>query len=66
LAITTGSFPSITATHEFVVPKSIPMTFAMTSSSQEMNAHTAHRVGTELEGVIAICVPSQVIPHNIM
>ena len=25
LGITTGSFPSITATHEFVVPKSIPI-----------------------------------------
>ena len=25
--ITTGSFPSITATHEFVVPKSIPIIF---------------------------------------
>src|SRR6266567_3578917 len=25
LAITTGSLPSITATHEFVVPKSIPI-----------------------------------------
>ena len=24
--ITTGSFPSITETHEFVVPKSIPIT----------------------------------------
>jgi hypothetical protein len=33
LAITTGSPPSITATHEFVVPKSIPMTVAMTASS---------------------------------
>jgi len=28
-AITTGSFPSITATTEFVVPKSIPMIFAV-------------------------------------
>ena len=27
LAITTGSFPSITDTHEFVVPKSIPIIF---------------------------------------
>ena len=25
--ITTGSFPSITETHEFVVPKSIPIIF---------------------------------------
>ena len=25
LGITTGSFPSITETHEFVVPKSIPI-----------------------------------------
>jgi hypothetical protein len=25
--ITTGSFPSITATHEFVVPRSIPIIF---------------------------------------
>ena len=29
LAITTGSPPSITATHELVVPKSIPITFPM-------------------------------------
>ena len=28
-AMTTGSPPSITATHEFVVPKSIPITFAI-------------------------------------
>jgi hypothetical protein len=27
LGMTTGSLPSITATHEFVVPKSIPMIF---------------------------------------
>jgi hypothetical protein len=27
LGITTGSLPSITATHEFVVPKSIPIIF---------------------------------------
>src|SRR5690554_1273227 len=27
LGITTGSFPSITDTHEFVVPKSIPIIF---------------------------------------
>jgi hypothetical protein len=27
LGITTGSFPSITATHELVVPKSIPIIF---------------------------------------
>jgi hypothetical protein len=27
LAITTGSFPSMTATQEFVVPKSIPIIF---------------------------------------
>jgi hypothetical protein len=32
LAITTGSPPSITATHEFVVPKSIPITFDMAAS----------------------------------
>jgi hypothetical protein len=30
LAITTGSLPSITATQEFVVPKSIPIIFPMT------------------------------------
>ena len=29
LAITTGSFPSITETQEFVVPKSIPIIFPM-------------------------------------
>jgi hypothetical protein len=29
LAITTGSLPSITATQEFVVPKSIPIIFDM-------------------------------------
>ena len=29
LGITTGSFPSITDTHEFVVPKSIPIIFAI-------------------------------------
>ena len=29
LGITTGSLPSITATHEFVVPKSIPIIFPM-------------------------------------
>ena len=28
-AITTGSFPSMTETHEFVVPKSIPIIFPM-------------------------------------
>ena len=28
-AITTASFPSITATHELVVPKSIPIIFPM-------------------------------------
>jgi len=28
-AITTGSLPSITETHEFVVPKSIPIIFPM-------------------------------------
>lgn len=33
LAITTGSPPSITATHEFVVPKSIPIIFPMIYSS---------------------------------
>jgi hypothetical protein len=27
LGITTGSFPSITETHEFVVPRSIPIIF---------------------------------------
>jgi hypothetical protein len=27
LGMTTGSLPSITATHEFVVPKSIPIIF---------------------------------------
>jgi len=27
LAMTTGSFPSITETHEFVVPRSIPIIF---------------------------------------
>jgi hypothetical protein len=32
LGITTGSFPSITATHEFVVPKSIPIIFPMMNS----------------------------------
>jgi hypothetical protein len=30
LLITVGSPPSSTATHEFVVPKSIPITFPMT------------------------------------
>jgi hypothetical protein len=29
LAITTGSLPSMTATHELVVPKSIPIIFPM-------------------------------------
>ncbi|MGK0138492.1 MAG: hypothetical protein ACI9DJ_001948, partial [Algoriphagus sp.] len=29
LAMTTGSLPSITATQEFVVPKSIPIIFPM-------------------------------------
>ena len=29
LGITTGSLPSITDTHEFVVPKSIPIIFPM-------------------------------------
>lgn len=33
LAITTGSPPSRTATHEFVVPKSIPITFPILFSS---------------------------------
>jgi len=32
LAITTGSLPSITATHELVVPKSIPIIFPMICS----------------------------------
>jgi hypothetical protein len=32
LGITTGSPPSKTATHEFVVPKSIPITFPILSS----------------------------------
>ena len=31
LGMTTGSPPSITATHEFVVPRSIPITLPMTS-----------------------------------
>ncbi len=31
--MTTASFPSITATTEFVVPRSIPMIFAMVSCS---------------------------------
>ena len=31
--ITTGSPPSITATHEFVVPKSIPIIFPILKSS---------------------------------
>src|ERR1051325_2079982 len=31
-SITFGDFPSITATHEFVVPRSIPMTFPMVST----------------------------------
>src|SRR5690242_12394825 len=35
-SITFAALPSMTATHEFVVPKSIPITFAMaTSSSQQ-------------------------------
>ena len=33
LVITVGSPPSITATTEFVVPKSIPITFAILNSS---------------------------------
>ena len=33
-AITTGSPPSITATHEFVVPKSIPIIFAIIITSK--------------------------------
>jgi hypothetical protein len=32
-AITIGSPPSITATHEFVVPKSIPITFDIINAS---------------------------------
>jgi hypothetical protein len=32
LGITTGSPPSMTATHELVVPRSIPMTFGTVAS----------------------------------
>ena len=34
LGITTGSPPSITEIHEFVVPKSIPIIFAMPNKVQ--------------------------------
>ena len=33
LAMTTGSPPSMTATHEFVVPRSIPMTLGIAAVS---------------------------------
>jgi hypothetical protein len=33
LGMTTGSQPSITATHELVVPRSIPITFGTIASS---------------------------------
>ena len=32
-SMTFGVFPSITATHEFVVPRSIPITFAISTTS---------------------------------
>jgi hypothetical protein len=37
---TTGSPPSMTAMHEFVVPKSIPKTFAITT----LSAALSHRL----------------------
>jgi len=36
LARTLGSPPSIIATHEFVVPKSIPITFAIFNNSSKL------------------------------
>ena len=44
-AITTGSPPSITATHEFVVPKSIPITFDIIYSSSNSFSFLYHLIG---------------------
>jgi hypothetical protein len=42
--MTLGVFPSITATQELVVPRSIPITFAITNLSfwQTVRAHQRH------------------------
>jgi hypothetical protein len=43
-SMTLGLFPSITATQELVVPRSIPITFAITDLSfwQTVRAHERH------------------------
>jgi hypothetical protein len=43
LGITTGSPPSMTATTEFVVPRSIPMTLPMCSSARSVSVDRAMR-----------------------
>src|SRR5262249_29929217 len=57
-SMTFGFLPSMTATHEFVVPRSIPMTFPMVlmsfSLQQVGRALTAPRSKTPLDQILAI------------
>ena len=58
--ITLGEPPSITATHEFVVPKSIPIIFAMANPEPEIMPELAKQAGAAVVGTGRSDFPNQI------
>src|SRR3972149_9981644 len=62
LGMTTGSPPVITATHEFVVPRSIPITFPIIYFLLSTFQHTLHKVYNHCVCGVQGAIPPPILP----